>query len=197
MIMNGNVQQKSLLREYLTNSTLAGLLEIILLMLAGVMAIVLHARLRTPINIPGHHGIEFMAIIIATRLSSKMRWASSISALGIGIFILFPVLGFKDPMMGFNYMLPLFLVDVAYNYVKSDKHRKLIIALSAGFGYMLIPLSRIILSITTGYPYSTFLKHGFVTPVFTFLFFGLLGGLLGTGIYLGGKKLLNKYKLNQ
>ena len=189
--MNGNVQQKSLLREYLTNHTLASILEIILLLMAGVMAIVLHARLRTPINIPGHHGIEFMTIIIASRLSSKMKWASSISALGIGIFILFPVLGFKDPMMGFNYMLPLFLVDVAYNFIKSDKHKRLIVALAAGFGYMLIPLSRIMLSLTTGYPYSTFLKHGFATPVFTFFFFGLLGGLLGTGIYLGGKKLLS------
>ncbi len=190
--MNGNAQQKSLSKEYLTNNTLASVLEIILLILAGVMAIVLHARLRTPINIPGHHGIEFMAIIIASRLSSKMKWASSISALGIGIFILFPVLGFKDPMMGFNYMLPLFFADIAYNYIKSDKHRNLIIALAAGFGYMLIPLSRIVLTFTTGYPYSTFLKHGFVTPVFTFFLFGLLGGLLGTGIYLGGKRMISK-----
>ncbi len=190
--MNGNVQQKSLSKEYLTNNTLASVLEIILLLLAGVMAIVLHARLRTPINIPGHHGIEFMAIIIASRLSSKMKWASSISALGIGIFILFPVLGFKDPMMGFNYMLPLFFVDIVYNYIKSDKHRNLIIALAAGFGYMLIPLSRIVLTLSTGYPYSTFLKHGFVTPVFTFFLFGLLGGLLGTGIYLGGKRMISK-----
>lgn len=190
--MSGDVQQKNLSREFLTNHTLANVLEVILLLLAGVMAIVLHARLRTPINIPGHHGIEFMAIIIAARLSSKMKWASSISALGIGVFILFPVLGFKDPMMGFNYMLPLFLVDIFYNYLNSDKHKKLIIALAAGFGYMLIPLSRIVLMLTTGYPYSTFLKHGFVTPVITFFFFGLLGGLLGTGIYLGGKKLLSK-----
>ncbi len=190
--MNGNVQQKSLSKEYLTNNTLASVLEIILLLLAGVMAIVLHARLRTPLNIPGHHGIEFMAIIIASRLSSKIKWASSISALGIGIFILFPVLGFKDPMMGFNYMLPLFFVDIAYNYIKSDKHRNLIMALAAGFGYMLIPLSRIVLTLTTGYPYSTFLKHGFATPVFTFFLFGLLGGLLGTGIYLGGKRIISK-----
>ncbi len=190
--MSGNVQQKSLSKEFLTNRTLANVLEVILLLLAGVMAIVLHARLRTPINIPGHHGIEFMAIIIAARLSSKMKWASSISALGIGIFILFPVLGFKDPMMGFNYMLPLFLVDIAYNFIKSDKHKNLVIALAAGLGYMLIPLSRIVLMLSTGYPYQTFLKHGFVTPVFTFFFFGLLGGLLGTGIYMGGKKLFSK-----
>lgn len=190
--MNGDVHQKSLSREFLTNRTLANVLEIILLLLAGVMAIVIHARLRTPINVPGHHGIEFMAIIIAARLFSSMKWASSISALGIGIFVLFPVLGFKDPMMGFNYMLPLFLIDFAYNFIANEKNTKLVIALAAGFGYMLIPLSRIVLTFSTGYPYSTFLKHGFITPVFSFFFFGLLGGLLGTGIYILGKKLLKK-----
>lgn len=190
--MNGNAQQKSLSKEYLTNSNLTNVLEIVLLLLTGILAIVLHARLRTPINIPGHHGIEFMAIIIAARLSSKIKWASSISALGVGIFILFPVLGFKDPMMGFNYMLPLFLVDIAYNFIKSEKYKNLTIAITAGFGYMLIPLSRIMMTATTGYPYSSFIKHGYITPIFTFFLFGLLGGLLGTGIYMVGKKLLGK-----
>ena len=192
MVMNGNVQQKNLLKEFLTNRTLAGVLEIILLMLAGALAIVLHARLRTPINIPGHHGIEFMAIIVAARLSSGMKWASSISAFGIGVFILFPVLGFNYPMMGFNYMLPCFFVDIAYNYFKNVKYRNLILSLAAGIGYMLIPISRIITSVSTGFPYSTFLKHGFATPVVTFLLFGFLGGLLGTGIYLLGRNLLKK-----
>ncbi len=190
--MTGNVQQKSLLREFLTNQTLAKVFEITLLLLAGVIAIVLHARLRTPINIPGHHGMEFMAIILAARLSSNIKWASSISALGIGIFILFPVLGFKDPMMGFNYMLPCFFMDIAYNTIQNKKYRNLYLAIAAGFAYMLIPVSRMITTISTGYPYSSFLKHGFVTPLATFFLFGLMGGILGTGIYFIGKKLLNK-----
>ncbi len=190
--MNGNVQQKSLLRASQTNLSTAKILEITLLFLAGVLAIVLHERLRNPINIPGHHGIEFMAIILAVRLTSKMKWAASISALGIGIFILFPVLGFKDPMMGFNYMLPCFFMDLAYNFVPTKKYRNLILVFAAGLGYMLIPFSRLLVTLSTGYPYSSFLKHGFVTPVLTFMLFGILGGLLGTGIFNIGKKLFNK-----
>jgi len=190
--MNGNVQQKSLLRASQTNLSTAKILEITLLFLAGILAIVLHERLRNPINIPGHHGIEFMAIILAVRLTSKMKWAASISALGIGIFILFPVLGFKDPMMGFNYMLPCFFMDLAYNFVPPKKYRNLILVFAAGLGYMLIPFSRLLVTLSTGYPYSSFLKHGFVTPVLTFMLFGILGGLLGTGIFNIGKKLFNK-----
>lgn len=190
--MTGNVHQKSLSKAHLTNRTLAKVLEVILLLLAGALAIVLHVRLRTPLNIPGHHGMEFMAIILAARLSSNMKWASSISALGIGVFILFPVLGFKDPMMGFNYMLPCFFMDIAYNTIQNKKYRNLFLVIAAGLAYMFIPLSRIITTISTGYPYSTFLKHGFVTPLATFFLFGLMGGILGTGIYFIGKKLLNK-----
>lgn len=190
--MNGNVQQKSLSKAFQTKLTTAKVLETTLLFLAGVFAIVLHERLRNPISIPGHHGIEFMAIILAARLSSKMKWAASISALGIGIFILFPVLGFKDPMMGFNYMLPCFFMDLAYNYAPVKKYRNLVLIVAAGIGYMLIPFSRLLFTLSTGYPYSSFLKHGFITPIVTFMLFGILGGLLGTGIFNIGKKILNK-----
>lgn len=190
--MNGNVQQKNLLKEYLTNNTLAKTLEIIILFLAGALAIVLHARLRIPMNIPGHHGIEFMAIILTARLSSNMKWASSISAIGIGVFIFFPVLGFTDPMMGFNYMLPCFFMDFAWQNARTKKYASFLLALAAGIAYMLIPLSRIVTTLTTAYPYSSFIKHGYITPVITFLIFGFLGGLLGTGIYKLGNRLFNK-----
>lgn len=190
--MNGNVQQKSLLRASQTNLTITRVLEIILLFLAGVLAIVLHERLRNPISIPGHHGIEFMAIILAVRLSSKIKWASGISALGIGIFILFPVLGFKDPMVGFNYMLPCLFIDIVYNFMPAKKYRNIMLIVAAGLGYMLIPVSRLIVTVSTGYPYSSFLKYGFVKPMITFMLFGILGGLLGIGIFNIGKKLFSK-----
>ncbi|MDP2722794.1 MAG: hypothetical protein Q8O72_08555 [Bacteroidales bacterium] len=192
--MNGNVQQKSLSGSFLTNLTLARVFEVLLLLMAGTLAIVLHERLRTPLNIPGHHGLEFMAILLGARLSSKLKWASSISALGIGVFILFPVLGFKDPMMGFNYMLPCFVLDLAYNSVgQLSKYKKLLLVVAAGFGYMMIPLSRLLTTLVTGYPYASFMKHGFLMPVVLFMVFGLMGGLLGTGIYQVAKKGLSKF----
>lgn len=190
--MNGSAQQKSLSREFLTNHAIASVLEAVLLFLAGVFAIVLHERLRTPINVPGHHGIEFMGVILAARLSSKMKWAASISALGIGVFILFPVLGFKDPMMGFNYMLPCFVLDLAYLAIPTSKFKNVFLALAAGLGYLMIPLSRIVITFSTGYPYSSFLKHGFVTPLFSFFVFGAMGGFLGAGLYFVIKKVFRK-----
>ncbi len=190
--MNGDVHQRSTSRVFPTKLAISQVLEVVLLILAGVLAIVLHARLRSPINIPGHHGMEFMAIILATRLASKLKWASSLSAFGIGIFILFPVLGFKDPMMGFNYMLPCIIMDLAYHLFQDSKHNKIFLSVAAGVAYMMIPISRIITTSITGFPYSSFLKHGFVTPVLTFMLFGLMGGILGTGLYAIAKRIKQK-----
>lgn len=194
--MSGNVQQKTLSRSYQTNTFLISAVKIFLLIATGIIAITLHSKFRSPLNIPGHHGIEFMAIIVGSRLASNIKWASSISALGIGIFILFPVLGFKDPMMGFNYMLPCFITDLAYNYIPKNKVRNIFLGIAGGLAYMMIPLSRLLTHFYTGYPYSSFLKHGYITPVILFFIFGLLGGFIGIGIFTAIRKFFNNYISN-
>jgi hypothetical protein len=83
-------------------------------------------------------------------------------------------------------------MDLAYNLVPAKKYRNIMLVVAAGFGYLMIPLSRVMVTLITDYPYSSFLKYGFTTPLVTFLLFGMLGGLLGTGIYQIGKKLFNK-----
>jgi hypothetical protein len=90
-------------------------------------------------------------------------------------------------------MLPCFVLDLAYNRIgQVNKYRNWLLVIAAGLGYMMIPLSRLLTTLVTGYPYSSFLKHGFVMPVVLFLVFGIIGGLLGTGIYQVAKKGLSK-----
>jgi len=57
-----------------------------------------------------------MALLMLGRLSSNLRFASTLSSFGIGLLLLFPVFGFNDPMMGFNMMLPGFLLDFSYHF---------------------------------------------------------------------------------
>lgn len=189
--MNGNVLQKTTL-GLSHRSWLSMVLESLLLMLLGAIAVTLHARMRTPLNIPGHHGLEFMAIFILARMGSGMKFAGSISSMGIGILLLFPVLGFKDPFMGFNYMLPGFLLDALYLGIPRWRKKVWFLSIISGLAYFTIPLSRLILMSTTGYPYNSFLKHGLVTPVISFMLFGMAGGLLGAGFIFSWKKLLKK-----
>ena len=55
-------------------------LELLMLLGLGMIGILLHARLRLGLGIPGHHGLIFMALILAGRLNSKLDWASTISS---------------------------------------------------------------------------------------------------------------------
>ena len=164
-------------------------LEVMFLTGLGMLAILLHARFKSPLSIPGHHGIEFMALLLMGRLSSNLKFASTTTSFGVGLLLLFPVLGFRDPLMGFNFMLPGLLLDFCYNLGWNFVKKAWFLALIAGLAYMMIPLSRMIISISTGYQYETFLKYGLFVPVLTHFAFGLAGGLLGTGIY----KILNKF----
>ncbi len=179
--MNGKVQQKTI-SGLIHNPALGRLLEMVLLLGAGMLAVTLHARLRTPFNMPGHHGLEFMAILVMARSFTNVRWAGSVSSLGIGILLLFPILGFNDPFMGLNYMLPGFLLDLVYNLPGKNKFRSLLIITGCGFAYAMIPLSRLVLHLFTGYPYQNIIKHGPLLPISSFFFFGILGGITGLGL---------------
>ncbi len=175
------------------NRSLGLLLEVLFLLGIGAVAILLHARLRTPLNIPGHHGIEFMALLLLGRMTSSLRFASTISSMGIGLLLLFPVFGFHDPMMGFNYMLPGFFLDTYYQLGGKLNKNIWYLGFIAGLSYLAIPFSRLIISASTGYQYNAFIKHGLITPFFSFLFFGLCGGFFGTGVSKVFNKLLAKF----
>jgi hypothetical protein len=180
-IMTGKRSEKTLSAPSLSG-TVPAVLEYGILFGIGIIAIVLHARLRTPLNIPGHHGLEFMALLMAGRAASRIPWASSVSSLGIGLMLLFPVFGFKDPFMGIHYMLPGIFIDLTYPMIRRSKFQILLLVLFSGMAYTLIPLSRLVVHLATGYPYGAFIKHGFVLPFAGFFTFGLAGGFAGWGI---------------
>lgn len=188
--MSGKQQLKSI--SVLSHSSVYGnVAEYAVLFGIGILAILLHARLRTPLSIPGHHGLEFMAIFMAGRLASNIKWASTISSLGIGFILLFPIFGFKDPYMGFNYMLPGIFIDIFFNLTRYFKWQMLVLTIIAAFGYFTIPLSRLFIHAFTGYPYSSFIKFGYFIPVVNYFFFGAAGGFFGAGITMTIK---NKFK---
>lgn len=174
-----------------TKSVWLSVAEYLALFGVGILAILLHARLRTPLNMPGHHGLEFMALLMAGRVVSKIKWASSISSLGIGFILLFPVFGFKDPFMGVNFMIPGLIIDIIYNLTRQFKWQLLVMALSAGIAYLSIPISRFIIHLISGFPYTSFLKFGYVIPMINHFLFGLAGGFLGAGVT---QSLINKIK---
>lgn len=195
MDMNGNLPQKKSYALSL-DKNIAIVLELFLLMLSGAFAAFLHAKLRIPLNIPGHHGLEFMAIFTLVRLNSNLRYAATIATLGTGMFLLLPGMGATNPFNSFGYLLPGIFLDLFYAYGKNRMHLLFIAAMTAGLAYMSIPLSRLLVTLISGYPYGAFIKFGHAYTILSFLFFGMLGGMLGYGMN-SVKSFTNKNKNSQ
>ena len=181
MNMNGNSPGKRLSGLSL-NLDISYLLEAFLLIMAGGLAAYMHFHVRLPLNMPGHHGLEFMAILTQVRLSSRFRYAGMISMLGTGIVLLVPGLGGGTLLHGFAYLLPGIFIDLMYAAGKERMKVLFVIAFISGLAYTAIPLSRMILNAFFGYPYMAFVKHGMIYTIFSFFFFGMMGGLLGYGL---------------
>lgn len=179
--MNGNLAQKNSSDRSLSPG-IPLVLEMFLIVLGGALATYLHFRLRIPLNTPGHHGLEFMAIIAFIRLSSEIKYAGLLAMMGTGIMLLIPGVGQGTVLNSFSYLLPGLILDVIYN--TNRKHIKilLVISFASGIAYMFIPLSRLIVNLVSGYPYMAFVKHGVLYTILSFFFFGMMGGILGYGL---------------
>jgi len=160
----------------------------ILIFLFGILAVVLHAKLRIPMKLPGHHGLIFMALLFGAKLLSNTKFAGSIFAAGSVSVLLFTSLGFKDPFMPVVIMFPGLITDFLPMLFKTSKLKFWLGVLIGAIAYMSIPLVRIVITTLTGYPYGAF-ATGFAYPIFTHFLFGAAGTMLAYSINLGIKKI--------
>jgi len=162
--------------------------QILIVFAAGFGAVILHSRFRNPIGMPGHHGLEFMALATMTALFFRFRMRGVVFALGAGSALFLPFLGFTDPFAEFVFMLPAIVLCLLSDAIKvSGKAATLVLLAFGGLAYMTIPLARLIIHAATGFPYKSLL----VSPVYITIMhfaFGAAGALLGYLIYRGLKR---------
>jgi len=182
MNMNGNLPLRNSSDQSL-NRSIPLVLEMFLVVMGGALATYLHFKLRIPLNIPGHHGLEFMAIIALIRMSSGIRYAGLLAMLGTGIMLLIPGIGQGTLLHGFSYLIPGLILDLFYLAGKDRIRILLVISLASGLAYMCIPLSRLIVNLAFGHPYMAFVKYGVAYTTLSFFFYGMLGGILGYGLF--------------
>ena len=66
----------------------------------GVMAVVLHRAFDTSLGLPGHHGMEWMALMIIGRMSSRFRGAGTLTSVGASFASTLPFLHGGNPLTG-------------------------------------------------------------------------------------------------
>lgn len=157
------------------------LAEIVFLLFLGMLAMVIHAKLRIPLQLPGRQGVIFLALIIVGRGISRFPYAGSVTCAGSALILATSWLGFREPLAPVVYLLVGFALDLLYFNFRNVMPFVLATVLSCGIGWMLVPLLKFGLASLTGILFTSF-RFGLIWPVATHLFFGLAGGLLGASI---------------
>jgi hypothetical protein len=176
--------------------------EVALLLGSGLLVVALHQAMRIPLGLPGHHGLEWMAILVIVRCSSSMPAAGSISMVGAAAFSIAPFWGpLDDPFIWLVYLVPGIALDLLWRALPKSSKRVWLTALllipAAALAHVTKPLVRLVISLIARWPCGSF-RYGVLYPVMTHALFGLAGGALGVALFFGwkaGRKRLGKSSL--
>lgn len=168
------------------SGTNASVKEWIWLIGLGGAIVLFQSFLRIPLHLPGHHGLEWMAILMISRLTSNVRWASSVSSTTAAGLSMIPALGVHDPFMPLIYLLPGLVIDLVYSLLNRTHLgvvSVLILSALAGIAHSTKPVFRVVINSFMHFPYGSLLS-GFVYPTVTHFLFGFMGGSFGIMLVL-------------
>ena len=188
--MNGIAYPKSASRSFPTDWKL-NLAEALLLIGGGVLAVVLHRAFDMSLGLPGHHGIEWMALLILGRVSSRFRGAGTLTSIGAALASALPFLHAGNPLSWFFYLLPGPLMDFAFHCLPRLAEKNWFLILLGGLAHVTKPLGQLTFNLISGWPFGSF-RYGVLYPFASHLLFGMIGGLLAALILLGSRILLSK-----
>ena len=181
--MNGTSSLKNISKSFPTEWTIP-FWEAMLLIGSGMLAVVLHRAYDLSLGQPGHHGIEWMALMIMGRASSKYRGAGTLTSIGASFASALPILHGENPFTWLFYLLPGPVMDMAFRYLPRYANKLWFLILLGGFAHATKPLGQVIVNLISGWPFGSF-RYGVAYPFASHLLFGMIGGLLGGLMLLG------------
>lgn len=159
---------------------------LVLLLALGVGIVVLGEVFRFSLGLPGHHGLETMALLATARLSTNYRWAATIAALsaaataaaiGAGHGGLVPVL----------YLVPGLVIDLGVALRPTWRRSLLWLPVFAALGHASKPVIKWIVLQGSSANFGS-MAHGLPYPFVTHLMFGFTGALVATLLWRGWRK---------
>jgi hypothetical protein len=180
---NGNSSPRKLFGAIdLTGGLSAG--RLLWLLSLGVTVAALEQAFRWPLQMPGHHGIEAMALLLLGRLSCSSPWSATI--VGASAAVAAPALGADHgPLMPLFYLLPGAILDLGYRLrpkLGVLGTMVLYLPLVAALAWTAKPVVRVAANLAFGMQFGS-LRSGPVYPIVTHLLFGFVGGLVAVLIW--------------
>jgi hypothetical protein len=188
--MNGTFSPKTTSKVFPTEWALTWW-EALLLLGTGAFAVVLHRMFDAGLGLPGHHGIEWMALLIMGRSFSRFRGAGSLAGIGASLATVVPFLHTDNPFTWLFYLLPGPVMDLTFHYLPSFASKLWFLVVLGGLAHVTKPLGQLIINAAFGWPFGSF-RFGVVYPVASHLLYGMIGGLLGALLVLGIRRFTPK-----
>jgi ABC-type thiamin/hydroxymethylpyrimidine transport system permease subunit len=153
--------------------------QLILLALFSALVIVAKIALRTPLQLPGHSGIFWMAIIVIGSKVVPKRGAASIIGITSGLLASFLGLGDFGALNTFlSYAMVGIGADLIFLLLGGDSENLIVAVIAGIFGHLGKFLTKWLFGIITGAPIG-FVALGLLRAVIGYIVFGALGGVLG------------------
>lgn len=140
----------------------------------GALGVVLHALVRVPLHLPGHHGLEWMALLAFGRMGIGRRWfASGVGTAAAGLSYL-PLWGLHSLLAPLGYLVSAVLFDVICNVAPARAPRLMVLAVSAGLAFAAVGAITFYagVHVWSGHP-------GLVVWLWAHAAFGLVGAVIG------------------
>jgi ABC-type thiamin/hydroxymethylpyrimidine transport system permease subunit len=153
--------------------------QLILLALFAALIVVAKIALRLPLQLPGHSGIFWMAIVIVAAGVVPKVGAASLVGLTSGLIAAFLGLGDFGALNTFlSYTMVGVGTDLALLLLGRNPENLVVAMLAATFGHLAKFLVKWGLGVLTGAPVG-FVALGLIRAILGYVIFGALGGLLG------------------
>jgi hypothetical protein len=152
--------------------------QLILIAFFAALVVVAKIALRTPLQLPGHSGVFWMAILIVSAQVIPRR--GSVSLVGLTSGILAAFLGLGD-FGALNTLLSYTLAGVATDLallLLGNPENLIVAALAGAFGHLGKFLVKYLFGIISGAPVG-FVALGLLRSLVFYVIFGALGGILG------------------
>jgi hypothetical protein len=155
----------------------------------GVAIVLLEQAFRWPLQLPGHHGLEAMALLVFGRLSCTNPWSATL--VGASAAAAAPFVGADHGvLMPLFYVLPGIVLDAGYRFwPRLVSQALLFLPLVAAVAFAAKPVVRVVANQLFGMPFGS-LRAGPVYPILTHLMFGFLGALAAVLVWRATERRL-------
>lgn len=149
-----------------------------LLVAAGVVAALLHIGLRWPLKLPGHHGLEWLAILLAARVLSQRPGAALAVAIGAAATA-FAGGGHEGMLRPLTYLVQGVALDGLWLLLQARVAALWLAVPLGALVHALAPMLKNVVAVAGGAA-SGSLAQGLAWPLATHALFGAVGAIVGT-----------------